>query len=360
MLKRAVWMRWARICLLVVVLLLLLSVWLVPAYGLQITYLSRPLGSPTSSLSLFDIEQQRTSVLVESSGLKSFVWSPDGRYLLLTIGVSVELDEGLSRSYDQLHVYEVAARRQWLLVEDAFAYGAASWSPDSRRVVYTRASESGVGVFTIDLAAADERLITVTETYPWYPVWSPDGSQIAFTDYFDNLYVVSAQGGEAQSLGHALGSLPCGRRFLAWSADSEELIYCREDTLYITGVDEAVEQVLAVRLNSAPDVLAPRSSAAVRIAFTGKDPIPRAVEVLSVPDGVTASYSLTTADMLLNPRWSSDGRFLLVTSVTGRLEPYEPVDLYRLDVITGEWTLLDSVIVEQRAWRPLSPDATLR
>lgn len=360
MLKWSVWMRWARICLLVVVLLLLLSVWLASTYGLQMAYLSRPFRSTTSSLSLFDVEQQRTSVLMESPGLTSFVWSPDGRYLLLTIGVSVEMDDGTSRTYDQLHVYEVATRRQWLLVEDAFAYGAASWSPDSRRVVYTRASESGVGVFTIDVAGADERLITATETYPWYSVWSPDGSRIAFTDYFDNLYVVPAQGGEAQALGYALGGLPCGRRFLAWSADSEELIYCREDTLYMTAVDEAVEKVLAVRLNSAPDVLTLRSSADVRIAFTGKDPIPRTVEVMAVSGGETDSYSLPSADMLLNPRWSSDGRFLFVTSVTGRLEPYEPVDLYCLDVITGEWTLLESVIPEQRAWRPLSPAATLR
>lgn len=344
--------RWTWRSLLVAAVLGLLSVRLIPAYGLQVTYLNRPRSGATT-LALFDVESGRTAALVETQRLTSFVWSPDGRYLLLTIYGSGEDGQ---RSYDQLHIYDVVNQRQWLLVEDAFAYGAASWSPDSRRVVYTRASEFGVGVFTIDLAGADERLITVTDIYPWYPVWSPDGGRIAFTDYFDNLYVVSAQGGEARVLGASLGGLPCGRRFLAWSGDGEGLIYCRQDTLYRLSADEAVEHVLASGLNSAPGVLTTHDA----IAMTGDHSIPPTVDILSLSGGESSAYSLPEADRLLNPRWSSDGRFLLITSIIGRYEPYEPVDLYQLDVEAGEWTLLTSAVAEQAAWRPLYPETGLR
>lgn len=348
--------RWTWRSLLVAAVLGLMSLRLVPAYGLQVTYLNRPRSGATT-LALFDVESGRTSALVETQRLTAFVWSPDGRYLLLTIGV---LGEDGSRSYDQLHIYDVVDQRQWLLVEDAFAYGAASWSPDSRRVAYTRASPWGVGVFTIDLAGADERLITVTEIYPWYPVWSPDGHWIAFTDYFDNLYVVSAQGGDARALGASLGDLPCGRRFLAWSAEGERLIYCRADALYLLTLDQAVEQALASDLNSVPGVLAPDSRGRETIAITGSHSTPSAIAVISLEDGESTVFSLPGADRLLNPRWSSDGRFLLITSIIGRYEPYESVDLYQLDVEAGEWTLLTSAVAEQVAWRPLHLETGLR
>lgn len=352
------WSGWAQaiwLFMLVIGLIGVLSLWVVPTYGMQITYISRPFGSNVATVYLYDLEQQQASLVAEGPGLQQFLWSPDGRYLLLNNTVSVQWDDGTGRSYDQLHIYDPATRRQWMLVEDAFAYGAASWSPDSQRVVYTRASEHGVGVFTIDLYARDERLLTVTETYPWYPSWSSDGSEIAFTDYFDNLYVVSAQGGEARALGVDMGGLPCGRRFLKWSASSDRLIYCREDTLYTVAVDQPEEQVLAARLNSAPDVFSDD-----RIAITTTDRVPAAVDVISLSEQESSSYSLPDRNALMNPLWSPDGRFLLVTDFAPRYEAHTPRELFRLDTVTGEWMLLTTVLADQVAWRPLSPDAALR
>jgi hypothetical protein len=75
----------------------------VGAHGCALlTVLSRPPGSSTTALYLFDVSHRSTTVLLENPSLQKFVWSPDERYLLLTMSISFE---GGSR--DPLSINEI-------------------------------------------------------------------------------------------------------------------------------------------------------------------------------------------------------------------------------------------------------------
>jgi Tol biopolymer transport system component len=60
-----------------------------------------------------------------------------------------------------------------------------SWAPDSRRIAYVHydgASQAGNALATVDIMGANRRFaIDATPLAGPPPVWSPDGTRIAFT-----------------------------------------------------------------------------------------------------------------------------------------------------------------------------------
>lgn len=54
------------------------------------------------------------------------------------------------------------------------------WSPDGRTLAIALATGYDIDIFTLDLASFTWRNVTQSGAYDWHPVWSPDGSRIAF------------------------------------------------------------------------------------------------------------------------------------------------------------------------------------
>jgi Tol biopolymer transport system component len=81
---------------------------------------------------------------------------------------------------------------------------AAQWSPDGSRVAYS-CSTSGFGswIGNVRYDGMDAVVVTVPTTQDSGPVWSPTGSQIAFTsnraavggDPVSQVYLINARGG---------------------------------------------------------------------------------------------------------------------------------------------------------------------
>lgn len=54
------------------------------------------------------------------------------------------------------------------------------WSPDGRTLAIALATGYDIDIFLLDLASFTWRNITNVGAYDWHPVWSPDGTRIAF------------------------------------------------------------------------------------------------------------------------------------------------------------------------------------
>jgi len=102
------------------------------------------------------------------------------------------------------------------------------WSPDGTRLVYAAGPHRSADLYILDLATRQTRMLTQGIA----PVWSPDGSLIAFRRGYDAILTIRPDGSGLQTVGRrtgtpgatALAPFP-GFRELVWSPDSSALLY---------------------------------------------------------------------------------------------------------------------------------------
>ena len=161
-------------------------------------------------------------------GISAFAWSPDGSAVAFTAqdpktdamkerekkGGEYEV-VGRDHRMTHLHVIEVASRKARRLTEGAFNVGSFDWAPDGTEIAFDHRTSPVAG----DSGTADISIVTVTEPKVRAlvtqagpdsgPVFSPDGSQVAFEsamarerDYYTNgaVAVVPRAGGKPVSL----------------------------------------------------------------------------------------------------------------------------------------------------------------
>ena len=72
-----------------------------------------------------------------------------------------------------------------------------NWSPDGRRIVFSRAAESGRDIAVMNADGSKQHVLLRTKGDDDQPDWSPDGHRIAFTSFRDenyDIYVMNADG----------------------------------------------------------------------------------------------------------------------------------------------------------------------
>lgn len=70
-----------------------------------------------------------------------------------------------------------------------------TWSPDGRRIAFTRMGE----IHVVDADGRNERRLTTSAQPLSFPAWSPDGSTIAYAGTRD-VYTIPARGGNSKNL----------------------------------------------------------------------------------------------------------------------------------------------------------------
>lgn len=99
-------------------------------------------------------------------------------------------------------------------------FGSPRWSLDSTRLLFSRSENGDYDIFTID--ADGTNLTNLTQRIGWdsYPIWSPDGSQIAYhaqaADGSTAAMVMNADGSNPKKLND---NIPPG--LIAWLPDPE-------------------------------------------------------------------------------------------------------------------------------------------
>jgi TolB protein len=108
-------------------------------------------------------------------------------------------------------------------------YQQPTWSPDSKRIAFIQTDRGNDGsqtgtLFTSQLDGGDlVETFSSEEQFPFYLYWSPDSQRVSFLTTGGSesglvLYMVPAQGGEAQELG--IGQ----PYYWAWSPDSQSIL----------------------------------------------------------------------------------------------------------------------------------------
>jgi dipeptidyl aminopeptidase/acylaminoacyl peptidase len=150
-------------------------------------YLISPQGGEADAL---------TSV---EDGISSFAWSPDGKTIAYTATEAKPAAiKDRDKKYGEFQVVEqdhrmthlfsidVAARATRTMTSGSFNVGSFSWSPDGKSIAFDHrvnpalANSGSADISIVTVADASIRKLVTQEGPDSHPVWSPDGSRIAF------------------------------------------------------------------------------------------------------------------------------------------------------------------------------------
>jgi Tol biopolymer transport system component len=130
--------------------------------------------------------------------------APDGRRLLYARETSGQ---------SELYLLDLRTRRTRRLTYTRDDESAGGWSPDGRRIVFTRfaATSPAADVFVANADGTRVRRLTRTRGQDVAAGWSPDGRRILFTserDGREQVYVMDADGSRQRNLSRStLGSI---------------------------------------------------------------------------------------------------------------------------------------------------------
>lgn len=138
----------------------------------------------------------------------------------------VALEEGAPIAEAGLYLVETATGRLWHLE------GSAAWSPDGKRLVrWTCCPEQGGGLDVIELP--DGPAARILDRGIDTAAWSPDGTQIAFSQWGEGpegVYVINGDGSGLREL------WPKGTHVVQWSRTGDRLAFYRDEHVYLVNV----------------------------------------------------------------------------------------------------------------------------
>jgi Tol biopolymer transport system component len=236
------------------------------------------------------------------------VWSRDGtRVAYKLISPASPADD--PTLFGDLVVVNADGTNPVTIDRDLKGMSPTAWSPDSRWLLYSRAEGT---IDQIYVAAADGSSPPVRvgdpATLNWAPVFSPDGTKIAYFVGSTNVEVMNRDGSEAKRLNTTtfseLSSFewhPDGKRIVVSAAATKDESF---DLWILSSLDEAPEQHLQVpgRAEVAPS-WSPDGSRLLYL--TTKDG--RSTKVaIAAADG-TNERLLPGGYSMIGPTWSPDG-----------------------------------------------------
>ncbi len=207
--------------------------------GKEQIYLISPSGGEAMQLTHFD------------SGVEEFQWSPDGKRIAFTsTGAEAKAKKDRKDKYGEFEIVggDYTMSHIWVLnvpeekpkndekpkpepltSGTEFSVGGFAWSPDSKRIAFSATRDPDLA----HSSTADVYVVRVSDKYvkklvdaagpDRNPVWSPDGSQIAYEtangreDYMyanSNLAIVAADGGKPRLIAQAVDENP---RLAGWA-----------------------------------------------------------------------------------------------------------------------------------------------
>ena len=204
-------------------------------------------------------------------GVGSFAWSPDGKTIAYTATEAKPASiKDRDKKYGEFQVVEqdhrmthlfaidVAAKTTRTLTSGAFTVGSFAWSPDGRSIAFDHrvnpllANGGSADISIVTVADASVRALVMQDGPDSNPVWSPDGSRIAFqTAMADPAYfyantriaTVAAGGGTPTVLSAAFDEDPS---IVAWNPGGIFFAASARTYAYLYKVDPETKAVTKV------------------------------------------------------------------------------------------------------------------
>ena len=193
-------------------------------------------GSPIYEIYVMDADGKNPKNLTNSPHYDmSPSWSPDGQRIAFASDRGALDGEEPTLSFD-VYVMNTDGSNPQRLTNDPHNDRDPSWSPDSKRIVFSARREGhfrdNLGnityeIYVMDVDGGNEQRLTENRKNDWEPSWSPDGERIAFaSDRKGDLqnfeiYVIDADGGNEQRLteNRIIDRNP------SWSPDSKRIAF---------------------------------------------------------------------------------------------------------------------------------------
>ena len=211
------------------------------------------------------------------------------------------------------------------------------WSPDGTKIAFMSRIGTNLDISVIDADGSGEQRLTYDPAWDMFPAWSPDGDKIAFQtnrDGNNEIYVMNADGTDQTNLTHysKLDGWP------SWSPDGTKILYysmrsvtlhveeitpkLTGDNLEVTVMDADGTDVVNLSRNTATDQLPVWSPDGTKIAFqSDRDGVG---EIFVMNSDGTNQLNVTNNPAADGwPCWSPDGtKIAFVSSRDGDMEIY--------------------------------------
>jgi TolB protein len=164
-------------------------------------------------------------------------WSPDGQQIVFA---SERTDDSTGEYDDHYEIYmrhrnaEVAK-----LTHNDSDDLEPVWSPDGTMIAFISKRDGNWEIYAMNADGSAQRNLSDNPADDKQPAWSPDGRKIAFvsdrTDGLDELYVMNPDGTGVRRL----TSVPTGKSRPAWSRDSRKIAFINpsDKGIYLMNAD---------------------------------------------------------------------------------------------------------------------------